>query len=160
MPLRKYEYFESFETFSHFLRENLCWRGIVWGLLGLFWTKRDRLLKCLPMMLQMMNDQEMKNEVQMDKLESLELSSPTCFLKWGSISKNLKFFSKMVVRRCFKWECTPGLNQPYKAFRSSFKLLTELLGSPLNDLTREATSDLSIGLCRGWIWGHVIYPNV
>ena len=29
-----------------------------------------------------------------------------------------------------------------------------------NVRTIEATSDLSIGLYRGWNWGHIIYPNV
>ena len=35
----------------------------------LFWTETDRPLKCLPMMLKMMNGQEVKNELPMDNLE-------------------------------------------------------------------------------------------
>ena len=72
----------------------------------------------------------------------------------------LNYMQAGAIRRCFKWECTLGLNQPYKACGSSFKLLKELLGSPLNDHSRQATSDLSIGLYRGCNWGHIICPNV
>ena len=50
------------------------------------------------------------------------------------------------IRRCFKWECTPGLNQPYKACRSGFKIFWELLGSLLNVHSRKAPSDLAKGL--------------
>ena len=32
------------------------------------------------------------------------------------------FHINSCVRRGFKWECTPGLNQPYKACRSGLKL--------------------------------------
>ena len=53
------------------------------------------------------------------------------------------------IRRGTEILCTLGLNQPYKACRSGFKVLLDLLGSPLNAGTIQATSDLSIGLCRG-----------
>ena len=52
--------------------------------------------------------------------------------------------------RWFKWKCTPGLNQPYRTCRLGFKILWELLGSLLNVNSREAHSDLSKGLKRGF----------
>ena len=96
------------------------------------------------------------------EIDRKSIFSITCMLHtyiWCDVVKVL-LYTISYVRRGTTIRCTVEAGGHIQRLRSSSKLWWEPLRSPLNNHSREVTSNLSTCLYRGENWGQIVHPDV